>query len=139
VPLGVETEPAVGVVTRPPPRPCDNDYVVNRRAFVAGLAVASIGLGACSSSHDGWFANPCAGNLKVEVLYADRDSKEPAPSDEVIVTATLAGEAVTKVDDAFQDANGFTWWLRVDGGEPFAIPKKDMPKWFVPLPASLCR
>jgi hypothetical protein len=70
---------------------------------LVGAVVALASFAACSRSYDGWFANPCAEDLKLEVLYADRDSRTPAPSDEVIVRATLTAEAVTKVDDAFQD------------------------------------
>jgi hypothetical protein len=105
---------------------------------LVGAVVALASFAACSRSYDGWFANPCAEDLKLEVLYADRDSRTPAPSEEVIGRATLAAEAVTKVDDAFQDANGFTWFLRVNDAEPFPMAKNDMPKWFVSLPASLC-
>lgn len=52
--------------------------------------------------------------------------------------ATLAPEAVTKVEDAVQDANGFTWFVRVDDGEPFEVGEADMPEWSWGLPAAVC-
>jgi hypothetical protein len=104
-------------------------------AAVVGTAVLTSG---CSKSYDAWFANPCAERLTVEVFYADRGTETPAPSDERIAKATLRPEGVTKVEDAFQDANGFTWFLKVSDLPLKQVTKQDMPKWFVSLPASVC-
>lgn len=45
---------------------------------------------------------------------------------------------MTKVEEAFQDANGFTWFIEVDDGPTLRLHKDDMPEWFVSLPASAC-
>ena len=94
--------------------------------------------GGCSYSHDAWFANPCNTSLLIETLYVERGMDEVKPSDEVIARATLAPERVTKVDDAFQDANGFTWFLRIQGDDLLELRKSEMPEWFVALPATVC-
>jgi len=60
-------------------------------------------------------------------------------SDEMIAEARLAANTVTKVEDAFQDANGFVWFIEIVGGPTFRITKDEMPKWLVSLPATACR
>jgi len=95
-------------------------------------------LAACSSSHDGWFANPCPNPLTIRTFYSDREIETPTKSDEMIAEATLRPNAVTKVEDAFQDANGFTWFIEVVGGPTIQRSKQEMPKWFVALPATVC-
>lgn len=110
-----------------------------RRTMLVVIAVSiSVVAGSCSYSHDAWFANPCSKPLLVETLYVERGTEVAEPSDDVIARATLAPEKVTKVEDAFQDANGFTWFLRFEGGDLMELSKSDMPEWFVGLPATLC-
>lgn len=45
---------------------------------------------------------------------------------------------MTKVEDAFQDASGFTWFVEIVGGPTIRVTKKQMPKWFFSLPAMAC-
>ncbi len=105
----------------------------------AVAAVLSAGLTGCSTSYDAWFANPCSYPVVVRTLYVERGTDASRASDEVIATASLRPEAVTKVEEAFQDANGFTWFVAVEGGPLLRVSKKEMPKWFVALPASVCQ
>jgi hypothetical protein len=107
---------------------------------VAAIALAGTVLltSGCSESYDAWFANPCAERLTVQTFYAKRGTNGPVSSDERIAEATLSPEAVTKVEDAFQDAAGFTWFLKVNELPALRLTREDMPKWFVSLPASVC-
>ncbi|HZX55247.1 MAG TPA: hypothetical protein VFE86_11230 [Ilumatobacteraceae bacterium] len=102
------------------------------------LAILLLVLSSCSSSYDGWFANPCAAPLVVRTFYAEHVNGVVQSSDDVIAEATLAPEAVTKVPNAFQDAAGFTWFLTIGHSEPIKLTKADMPHWVVALPASAC-
>lgn len=92
----------------------------------------------CTRAYDAWFANPCPHDLHIRTLYVVRGAPEPEPSDDVIAEATLRPEAVTKVEDAFIDANGFIWFIQVGDRPPQEISKRDMPEWFVALPSSVC-
>jgi hypothetical protein len=99
---------------------------------------AVVALGACSKSYDAWFANPCPEELRIRTLYVVRDGTGSKPSDEVIARAVLRPKGVTKVEDAFQDANGFTWFVEVAGGPTLKVSKETMAKWRVSIPASAC-
>lgn len=105
-------------------------------ALLAGLAATT--LASCTRAYDAWFANPCSHDLHIRTLYVVRGTAEPEPSDDVIAEATRRPEAVTKVEDAFIDANGFTWFVQVDDLPPREISKRDMPEWFVVMPSSVC-
>ena len=59
-------------------------------------------------------------------------------SDSMIAEATLAPSAVTKVEDAFQNANGFTWFVEVVGGPTMRLSKSQMPDWLVTVPSTAC-
>lgn len=74
----------------------------------------------------------------MRTLYVERGTNGSKPSDDVIATASLSAESVTKVGDAFQDASGFTWFVAVDAGPTLRVTKEQMPNWFVALPASIC-
>jgi hypothetical protein len=93
-------------------------------------------LTSCSSSHDGHFANPCDKPLTVRTYYVVRGTTDK--SDDLIAEAVVKPLTVTKVDDAFQDASGFTWWVEIDGGPTFKVSKRTMPRWTVTIPASAC-
>lgn len=112
-----------------------------RRTGLLGVAL-SIGLmtllGACSRSHDAWFANPCDQALTVRTFYVERGTSGMEKSDDQIAEATLRPSGITKVEDAFQDANGFVWFVEVVGGPTLRMTKADMPKWLVSLPATAC-
>jgi hypothetical protein len=111
---------------------------VSRVLAAIALTVTVLLTSGCSRSYDAWFANPCAERLTVETFYAERGSNPTVASDERIAKATLRAEGVTKVEDAFQDASGFTWFLKVNDLPAQRLSKEDMPKWFVSLPASVC-
>ena len=102
------------------------------------FTLAAVALTGCSKSHDAWFANPCPQSLSIRTLYVQRGTDATKASDEVIASATLEPTSVTKVEDAFQDASGFTWFVQVDNGPTLRFQKDDMPEWFVALPASVC-
>jgi hypothetical protein len=111
-----------------------------RRLVLASFVLAAVCvLGACSYSHDAWFANPCGHALRIKTLYVVRDGTASKPSDQVIASAVLRPVAVTEVDEAFQDANGFAWFVQVAGRPTLRVEKRQMPRWLVALPASVCR
>ncbi len=103
-----------------------------------GMLTGGFLLGGCSYSHDAWFANPCSSELTVRTFFVERDTSGMEKSDEMIAEAALTANAVTKVEDAFQDANGFVWFIEIVGGPTVRISKDEMPKWFVSLPATVC-
>ena len=113
--------------------------MVRGRAAIIVVLITGFLLGGCSYSHDGWFANPCPTELTVRTFYVQRDTSGTEKSDDMIAEARLTANAVTKVEDAFQDANGFVWFIEIVGGPTLRITKDEMPKWFVSLPAAACR
>ena len=111
---------------------------VRRRWLPAFVVIAGVWLAGCSESHDAWFANPCDEPLVIRTFYAAAGADGPASAEDLIAEATLAANAVTKVEDAFQDAAGSTWFVEVDGAETFSVTTDEMPRWFVSLPADAC-
>lgn len=91
----------------------------------------------CSRSYNGWFANPCPVDLRVRTFYANGVASD-LHAGELIAEASLAAETVTRVEDAFQDAAGFTWFVQVGDGAPKMVTRAEMPKWFFSIPASVC-
>lgn len=53
-------------------------------AFLCGLLLPG-----CSSSHDGWFANPCPTKWTIRTFYVERGTNALEKSDEMIVEAGL--------------------------------------------------
>jgi hypothetical protein len=90
---------------------------------------------ACSHSYDAYFANPCGRPLTVRTYYVVRGTEDK--SEDLIATALVNQLTVTKVKDAFQDANGFIWWVEVEG-QSFKVLKDTMPRWTFTIPATVC-
>ncbi|MFE6861605.1 hypothetical protein [Nocardia sp. NPDC057668] len=91
----------------------------------------------CSHSHDGYFENPCDKPLTIHTFYYESGSTE-AKTEDIIATAVIQPLAVIKVQRAFQDAAGFTWWVQVSGQPEFTVSKDAMPEWKVSIPVSAC-
>lgn len=109
-----------------------------RRVFVLLLPlVVLVSSTGCSRSYDAYFENPCDQPLTVHTYWVIRGTQEKG--DEVIARAVLRPLAVTKVERAFQNANGFTWWVQVLGETAFKVSDKTMPGWKVRIPISSCR
>lgn len=111
-----------------------------RLRLVVALALATMGLSACSSSYDGWFANPCPHPVEIRTLWPERDSDPVRASDDAMAQATLPAEKVTKVEDAYFDANGFTWFVEVEGAPLITVTDRQLKKVkrIVVIPASAC-
>lgn len=113
--------------------------IMRTRWSLGGIVAAGLTLTACSYSYDAWFANPCGTSLEVRTYYAEQGADGALHrSDELIASATLAANAVTNVEDAFQDAGGFTWFITIGDAAPMGVTKADMPHWVVSVPASAC-
>lgn len=112
---------------------------VTRRPYVIAAAVFVLVLSACSKSYDAWFVNPCGHPLTIKTFYVERGTDPPRKSADLIAQAVLPPGAVTKVKDAFQDANGFLWFIETEGGTTIERSKEQMPEWIVALPATACR
>jgi len=100
------------------------------------LLAPALVMTSCVAAHDGHFANPCEKPLRIRTYYVVRGTEDKG--NELIAEATIKPLTVTKVDDAFVDANGFTWWVEVEGGPTFKVSKRTMPRWTVAIPASAC-
>jgi hypothetical protein len=92
-------------------------------------------LTACSSYYDAWIVNPCPAGLRIETYSDPPERFNQWPPDRSVV---IAAGSKSLVKDAFNDAGGFDWSVRIVDYDVIAVDGQSWEDNTVNLPAEAC-